>query len=235
MQNLNSQSRVLLWGGTGKSRIIIHLLKNKVNECNITLYDSTLNKSAFPFYGQFISAFDRLVKLFPQFTHFVTCIGGANGFARFQISNTLEKLEIAPVNITAKNSYICDTVFFGKGIQVMPSATVNSFTAIGDYCVLNTNSTVDHECVIGNGVHIMGGASLAGNITVKDFATIGTNATILPNITIGKGAYVGAGAVVTKDVADFDVVAGVPAKILKKHILKINQNELDLLINYEKN
>ncbi len=45
---------------------------------------------------------------------------------------------------------------------------------------------------------------------------IGVNAVILPGITIGKGAIVGAGAVVTKDVKPYTVVAGVPAKLLRK-------------------
>lgn len=45
---------------------------------------------------------------------------------------------------------------------------------------------------------------------------IGAHATILPGVTIGEGAIVGAGAVVTKDVPAFTVVAGVPAKVIKK-------------------
>ena len=44
---------------------------------------------------------------------------------------------------------------------------------------------------------------------------IGAHATILPGVTIGNGAVVGAGAVVTKDVPENAVVAGVPAKIIK--------------------
>ncbi|MOA39424.1 dTDP-3-amino-3,6-dideoxy-alpha-D-galactopyranose 3-N-acetyltransferase [compost metagenome] len=46
-------------------------------------------------------------------------------------------------------------------------------------------------------------------------ASVGANATLLPGITIGKYAMVGAGAVVTKDVPDYAVVAGNPAKIIR--------------------
>jgi UDP-2-acetamido-3-amino-2,3-dideoxy-glucuronate N-acetyltransferase len=49
---------------------------------------------------------------------------------------------------------------------------------------------------------------------IKTRASIGSNATILGGITVGTGALVGAGAVVTKDVPDFAIVAGVPAQIV---------------------
>ncbi|GLR10865.1 dTDP-6-deoxy-3,4-keto-hexulose isomerase [Mixta theicola] len=50
---------------------------------------------------------------------------------------------------------------------------------------------------------------------IKEGASLGANATILPGIVIGKKAMVGAGAVVTKDVPDYAVVVGNPARIVK--------------------
>ena len=50
---------------------------------------------------------------------------------------------------------------------------------------------------------------------MKKYAYIGANSTIKQNVQIGKGAIIGAGAVVVKDVKNFDVVAGVPAKSIK--------------------
>jgi acetyltransferase-like isoleucine patch superfamily enzyme len=49
---------------------------------------------------------------------------------------------------------------------------------------------------------------------VKARASIGSNATIMAGVTIGAGALIGAGAVVTKDVPDHAVVAGVPARVI---------------------
>ena len=51
---------------------------------------------------------------------------------------------------------------------------------------------------------------------IKEGASIGSSTTILCGVTIGKNAIVGAGAVVTKDVPDNTIVAGVPAKIIRK-------------------
>lgn len=52
-------------------------------------------------------------------------------------------------------------------------------------------------------------------VVIREGAWIGFNAIILKGVTIGKGAVVGAGSVVTKDVPDFAVVAGNPAKVIK--------------------
>jgi len=49
---------------------------------------------------------------------------------------------------------------------------------------------------------------------VKDRASLGSNATIMGGVTIGEGALVGAGAVVTHDVPDYAIVAGVPARVV---------------------
>jgi maltose O-acetyltransferase len=51
-------------------------------------------------------------------------------------------------------------------------------------------------------------------VVIEDYVFIGPRAIILPGVRIGKGAVVAAGAVVTKDVAPFAVVGGVPAKII---------------------
>ncbi|MCZ8192279.1 MAG: DapH/DapD/GlmU-related protein, partial [Microcystis sp. LE19-338.1B] len=53
-------------------------------------------------------------------------------------------------------------------------------------------------------------------VVIEDHVWIGFNVGILKGVTIGKGAIIGAGSVVTKDVEPFTVVAGNPAKIIKR-------------------
>jgi maltose O-acetyltransferase len=53
-------------------------------------------------------------------------------------------------------------------------------------------------------------------VEIKDYVWIGTRAMVMPGIVIGKGAIVAAGSITTKDVQPFDVVGGVPAKVIKR-------------------
>ena len=55
-----------------------------------------------------------------------------------------------------------------------------------------------------------------GKVTIKDKAWIGFNCIILKGVTVGEGAIIGAGSVVTKDVPDWTIVAGNPAKIIRE-------------------
>jgi len=216
--------KILFWGGTGKARIIEKMISNEGNrEVQIlAIYDSFLTELSFSSPVKFISSPNDLKLVLPNITHFVTCIGGEHGYARFKISEELKKLGLESVEVISPKALLDDIEYKGEGLQMMPGAVVHKFSSIGDQCIINTNATVDHECVLGNGVHVMGGASIAGAVEIGNYSTIGTNATILPNLKIGKGVFVGAGAVVNKDVNDYEVVTGVPARKLRKKELNVD-------------
>jgi sugar O-acyltransferase (sialic acid O-acetyltransferase NeuD family) len=215
-----------MWGGRSKARIIERMIYEQfTGDCEITgIFDPTLEKLPFPSSTKLITSPDALRKILGDLTHFVTCIGGEHGYARYTISEELKKLGLEPVDLISRSAILDGVDGIGEGLQMMPGAVVHKFSSLGNQCIVNTNSTIDHECILGDGVHVMGSASIAGLVTIGDFATIGTNATILPNLRVGKGAYVGAGAVVTKDVEDFSVVLGVPARVVKKKELFVDMS-----------
>lgn len=178
----------------------------------VGIFDPTMDGCEFETIVPFFYQQKDLESLIQASTHFLVCIGGSNGFARYEIARELKARGLSPVNLVSPHAILDEVECYGDGIQLMPGAVVHKFCKIGDHCIFNTNSTVDHECLIGNGVHIMGGASVAGQVTIGNFSTVGTNATILPRVVIGENVMVGAGAVVVNDVQDNTTVIGVPAK-----------------------
>lgn len=221
---------ILLWGGKSKARILNEMIKESGLGAATLIYDSTLTEPSFPTTAFFTNDIQQLKYRLHQVSHYVVCIGGEHGFARFKTAECLEQIGLQPLTLIHSRAFIESTSDVGVGCQIMPAAVIHKFCKLGKHTIINTNATVDHECAIGDGVHVMGRAAIAGKIVIDDYATIGTNATILPFLKIGKGAFVGAGAVVTKDVAPYSVVAGVPATILRETVPKFAEKNLQMLI-----
>ncbi|RAW01286.1 acetyltransferase [Pseudochryseolinea flava] len=113
-------------------------------------------------------------------------------------------------------SVICSQyATIGEGSMLLHGAIVQAGAVIGKHVILNTGSQVDHDCVIGDYVHIAPSAVLCGGVEIGEGALIGANAVVRPKIKIGKGVVAGAGAVVVRDVPDYAIIAGNPARVLK--------------------
>ncbi len=113
--------------------------------------------------------------------------------------------------------FICDfgnRVTLGKGVFINHSAILSASGGIEiqDGAMLAPGvriATINHDM---NNRHTI---YTYGKVTIGKNAWIGMNVTICPGVTVGKYAVIGAGAVVTKDVPDYAVAAGVPAKVLR--------------------
>lgn len=104
-----------------------------------------------------------------------------------------------------------------EGTVIMANVAINPSAVIGKHCIINTGVVVEHDCQIADFVHLSPNASLAGNVEVGEGTHIGIGASVIQGIKIGKWATIGAGAVVVRDVPDFAVVVGNPAKIIKEN------------------
>ncbi|MEO6731741.1 MAG: acetyltransferase [Ferruginibacter sp.] len=106
-------------------------------------------------------------------------------------------------------------VLIGMGSVVMAGAIINPGSIIGRHCIINTAAVIEHDAVIEDYAHISPNGTLAGNVTVKEGAWVGAGATVIQGITIGCWSVIGAGSVVIKNVPDYAVVVGNPARIIK--------------------
>ena len=109
-----------------------------------------------------------------------------------------------------KNIHLGKNVFINAGCKFQDQGGIY----IGDDVLIGHNvvmATLNHEENPLNRANL-----IAAPINIGNKVWIGSNATILPGVTIGDGAIIAAGAVVTKDVEEYSIVAGVPAKFIRK-------------------
>ena len=133
------------------------------------------------------------------------------------------------------NLYGCT---IGDGTKIGPFVEIQKNVVVGRNCKIQSHSficegvTIEDEVFVGHGVIFTndkypqattdsGGLQTEADwqvipTIIKTRASLGSNATILCGITIGEGAVIGAGSVVTKDVAPNTIVAGNPARAIRK-------------------
>lgn len=131
---------------------------------------------------------------------------------------------VAGVVIGQGSTLHMGTIFYDpRNIVIGKDTIIGERTVLDGRYKLEIGDHVDiaSEVMIYNSQHDMTAEHFAAvesvvckPVYIKDYVFIGPRAIILPGITIGKGAVVGAGAIVTKDVEDFMIVGGVPAKVI---------------------
>lgn len=209
---------LVIWGGTGHARVIREALDPK-KWCVIAVFDQRTISSPFEDVPLFVgvNGFARWKREQPTSPRITACvaIGGSDGKSRLDTADFLESQGLNLINIIHRSGFMATTATCNDGCQVLAKAAVCTNVRLGRAVIVNTASSVDHDCVIGDGVHIAPGAHLAGEVVVGACAFIGIGAVILPRIHIGAGAIVGAGAVVTKDVPPGMTVVGNPARPIR--------------------
>jgi acetyltransferase-like isoleucine patch superfamily enzyme len=108
-------------------------------------------------------------------------------------------------------------VWIGSNVNIS-RAVLSDDTIIEDNVTIDDHVHIAHNCIIGKNTHITAGAIFGGSVTTGTDCWFGLNCTINDHVKIGNNVLVGIGAVVTKDIRDYDIVAGVPAKSIKDKV-----------------
>lgn len=188
--------------------------------------------------GNWKSGFLNFYKLSSRVRERVFSLMIAGGFARFGRKSII----IPPVRLDGEGRIeIGSYVFIARGswIQVLPDGgntasalIIGDCTSIAGPCVISAMRSVvleghvllasniyisDHRHRYDNaGVPIKNqGITRVAPVLIRTGAWIGNNAVICPGVTVGRGAVVGANSVVNRDVPDFSIAAGAPARVIR--------------------
>ena len=195
---------VILQGGGEHARVVLDsLLAQGANV--IALFDPKFSGTLFgvPQRG----AYDRS---FRADAHAIVAIGD-NALRKRVVGDTIHRFT-STVHPSVVMSPFAEV---GVGSMVLHGAIIQAQARVGEHVIVNTGAQVDHDCVLADFVHLAPGVILCGTVQVGQGAFVGAGATIIPGKKVGAWATVGAGAVVVKDVPDYAVVVGNPARVIK--------------------
>lgn len=141
-------------------------------------------------------------------------------------------LDLKNVNARIEpGAIIRDQVEIGDRAVIMMGAIINIGAVIGEETMIDMGAVLGGRAIVGSRCHVGAGAVLAGvveppsakPVVVEDEVIIGANAVIIEGVHVGRGAVIAAGAIVTSDVPEMAVVAGMPARVIKQRDERTNQ------------
>lgn len=134
---------------------------------------------------------------------------------RNEIVNKIKNVGFTFPVIISKDAIVNENVIIEEGAQIFDGVVINSGSRIGKFSIINTKSTVEHDCKIGNFCHIATGAVLSGGVGVGDFSMVGSNSVVVQYKKIITNCMIGSGAVIINDLTEEGIYAGNPARKIK--------------------
>jgi acetyltransferase-like isoleucine patch superfamily enzyme len=147
-----------------------------------------------------------------------------------------------------------ESCYIGRNVELGPGERVKigDHTSVQDRCVVLGDVTIGNYCLFSYNVYISSGkhyfdfmpwclikdqdlfasedkelaAQHSKPVVIEDDCWIGINVVVMPGVTIGKGAVIGANSVVNRDIEPYAVVAGAPAKVVKKRLDFVPQRSI---------
>ncbi len=198
---LNEKS-ITLYGAGGHCRVVIDLLECQGERVSLIVDDNPKSPT-------FMSIPCSPPK--ESYNRIIVTIGDC--LTRKRIVEKISAKRYA--NAIHPSAFISPRSRMGKGTVIMPGAVVQSSASIGNHCILNTHSSVEHDVIIHDFVHVASGAVICGAAEIGECTLIGAGSVVRQGIHVGKNCLIGAGSVVVTDIPDNVVAYGNPCRVIR--------------------
>ena len=113
------------------------------------------------------------------------------------------------------SAQIAEDAVIGEGSAVMAGAVINPGCELGEFCIVNTRASLDHDSVMERYASLGPAAATGGCVRIGAYSVIGIGAVVLQDIQVGNHSVVGANATVLKNVPSQVVAYGSPARVIR--------------------
>ena len=153
-------------------------------------------------------------------------IGVGFNYIRKKIVNEVFKLDktFKWETVISKNCILNGNINIGKGSLIMSGVVINTETTIGNHCIINTSSSIDHDNYFKDFSSCGPGVVTGGNVTLGENSYLGIGSIVKHGVQIGKNTVIGGNSFVNKKCLDNFLYFGVPVKQIRKR--KVDENYL---------
>ena len=200
------RKKIIIIGAGGHAKSCLDVIDSKKNLLKVVGFvDNKKNIEGILNY-KILGNDSNLKEIFKKYKHAIIGFGQIKSSKlREKCFKKLKKIGYKLPSIISKNCYFSKNSIIGEGSIVMHGVVVNAFSSIGVNCILNTNSTIEHDVVIGNNCHIAGGAVVNGGVTIGNGTFVGSGAVIKQGIKIGNNCIIKANTFINKDLKNNEI------------------------------
>lgn len=210
--------KIIIIGSSGHAKVIIDIIEQEGRYEIIGLLDEYRKVGEQTLGYQVLGHSGVLSELMVSYKLKGLIVAIGDNFIRSRVVTRIGKMypSLPFVSAIHPKASIAKDVAVGKGTVIMAGVTVNSSCQIGHFCILNTNSSLDHDSIMGAFSSLAPHVTTGGNCRIGEYSAISIGTVLIHGVRIGEHTVIGAGSTVIKNHESFKVAYGTPAAVVRK-------------------
>jgi len=211
---------IIVVGSSGHAKVVIDCIEKENKYEIIGLLDRFKEVGSSSFGYKIIGKEEDLQNLIKKHKIEGGIIAIGDNFIRYTVYDKILKdvPQFNFIKVIHPSAQIARNVLIGKGTVIMANTTISSEATVGNFCIINNNSSLDHDSEMLDYSSLAPGSSTGGNVKIGLFTAVSLGAKVIHGITIGEHTIIGAGSNVIKDIPEYVVAYGNPAKVIRDRL-----------------
>ncbi|MFN9596654.1 MAG: acetyltransferase [Bacteroidota bacterium] len=213
--------RVIIVGSSGHAKVLVDIFEKDGGFEILGFIDSYRSKGEKTLGYEVLGNEESLPKMLAEHAGCKVFIAVGDNWTRKLIYDRLRALvpSLEFASAVHPSAQIGKDVTIGIGVAIMAGAVINSCTEVGNFAIINTNASLDHDSRMGEFSSLAPGVTTGGGVVIGAFSAIGIGATLSHRITVGAHTVIGAGSLLLDSCGDQELLFGVPAKAIRSRAI----------------
>ena len=210
-------NNIVLIGSSGHAKVIIDIVQQEGKYNVVGLLDRHRQVDETTLGYRILGKEEDLPALKKVYSLMGVIVAIGDNFYRSKVVALIRKIcpDLPFVCAIHPKASIGTDVSIGEGTVIMAGVTINPCSSVGRFCILNTNSSLDHDSTMEDFASLAPGVTTGGNCRIGKYSALGIGATLIHDVQVGKQSVIGAGALVMKSIESFAVAYGTPAIVIR--------------------
>jgi sugar O-acyltransferase (sialic acid O-acetyltransferase NeuD family) len=211
-----SDDTILLYGAAGHAKSVIGVLESECKWRLVGLVEDGGHGPGATILGYPILGDRSSLPTLRQSGVARALVAVGDNAVRLHLAEVLRKAGFLLTTVMHPSAYVMKDASIGEGSFAHAYAVIGPECRVGANAIISSMASVGHESVLGECVHLTPGVRVGGKVRIGALSFLGMGAVVFPGICIGRNVRVAANTVVNRDLPDDVIVAGMPARIVKK-------------------